>query len=103
MGLISIHIEVAVRQRHPSLKASTQGRRFLSAQQKRYRGMVAKQLRSDMPCCSPVLCCRLSIFITHLYQLHLTLQGFVVVEGMVVSNILFFHETLLSLKLSVSE
>lgn len=92
MGLIRIYIEVAMHQHHPSLKASFQSRRFLLAQQKRSRGTVSKQLRSGTLCYSPVLCCRLGIFITHLYQLHLTLQGFVVVEGTVVSNIMSFHK-----------
>lgn len=92
MGLIRVHIEVAMWQHHPPPKASTQARRFLSAQQKRSRGTVGKQLRSDMLYCFPELCCRLRIFITHLYQLHLTLQGFAAVEGMVVSNLLSFHE-----------
>lgn len=91
MGLIRVHLEAAMQQHRPSLKARTQGRRFLSAQQKRYRGTVGKQLRSDMLCCPPVLCCGLSIVITHPYQLHLTLQGFAV-EGVVVSNMLSFHE-----------
>lgn len=91
MGLIRVHLEAAMQQHRPSLKARTQGRRFLSAQQKRYRGTVGKQLRSDMLCCPPVLCCGLSIVITHPYQLHLTLQRFAV-EGVVVSNMLSFHE-----------
>lgn len=49
--------------------------------------MVGKHLRTEMICSS-----RLSTFITHSYQLHLTLQSFVVVEGMAVSNKLTFHE-----------